>query len=90
MKLKTKRFIPSLNSCHSLRKPGRIFQDPESQASCQVLFKILSQILIIPLNKIFQGETGSYLRFVQVLVEIFLNSKKQDPTRIHSGFYSGS
>jgi hypothetical protein len=73
-----------------LRKPGRIFQDPEPQGSYEVLFKILSQILIIPVNRIFQGETGSYLGFVQVLVQIFFESKKQDPSRIRSGSYSGS
>jgi hypothetical protein len=63
---------PSLNPRHSLRKPGRIFQDPESQGSCPVLIRILPQILIIPVNRIFQAETGSYLGFIQVLVQIFI------------------
>ena len=62
---------PSLNPAHSLRNPGRIFQDPESQGSCQVLFRILFQILAIPVSRIFQGETGSCSGFLQDPVQIF-------------------
>jgi hypothetical protein len=75
---------PSLNPCHSLKKSGRIFQDPESQGSYQVLFKILSQILIIPVNRILFRICSSSCW------DIFLNPKKQDPTRIHSRSYSWS
>jgi len=57
---------PSLNPCHSLRNPGRIFQDPQSQGSCQVFFRILIWILVIPVSRIFQGQTGSCSGFIQV------------------------
>ena len=63
--------VPSLNPAHSLRNPGRIFQDPEYQGSYQVLFRILFKFLIIPVSRIFQGETGSCSGFLQVPVQIF-------------------
>jgi hypothetical protein len=53
-KMSEKRY-PSLNPCHSLRKPEKIFQDLESQESYQVLFRMLFQILLILVNMIFQG-----------------------------------
>jgi len=62
---------PSLNLVHSLRNPGRIFQDPESQGSCQVLFRILLRILVIPVSRIFQGETRSCSEFLQDPAQIF-------------------
>ena len=63
-------YVPSLNPAHSLRNPGRIFQDPESQGSCQVLFRNLFRILVISVPRIFQGETGSCSGFLQVPARI--------------------
>lgn len=40
--------ILRLNPAHSLRNPGRIFQNREFQESCQILVRILLQILAIP------------------------------------------
>jgi hypothetical protein len=43
--------IPSLNSDHSLRIPGRICQDPEVTGPCQVWFRILFSILVLSLSQ---------------------------------------
>ena len=85
------QIYPSLNPVYSLRNPGRIFQDPESQGSCQVLFRILFRILIIPVSRIFQGETRFYSGFLQVPAQIYFSELRiQDPIRIYSRLYQGS
>ena len=63
--------LPSLNPVHVLRKPGRTFQDPKSQESYQILFMILSRILVIPDCRVSHGQTGSFSGFVQVPAQIF-------------------
>ena len=42
----------SFNPVHSLRRPERIFQDPESQRSWQVSSRILCQILTVFISRI--------------------------------------
>ncbi len=67
----SKTYNPSFNPVHSLRKPGRICQDPESQGSCQVSFKISSRILVISVSRISHVQTGPFSEFVQVPAQIF-------------------
>lgn len=66
------------------------FRTLNLKVSTKIFFRILFQILLIPVSRTFHGEARSFSGFLQVSVKIFYCLWVQDPSKIYSRSCSGS